>query len=101
MKYFLTIYILGNTLPKVKGVFALKCFRGAKMYFKRIKELRQESARTQINVSTLLELDQSYYSKLERGQHDISIEMLIKIAELYDVSLDYLTERTNVKQMNK
>lgn len=72
-----------------------------KIYLKRIKELRQEQLRTQINVSTLLGLDQSYYSKLERGKHDISLRELIKIAEFYNVSLDYLVERTDKKEVNK
>lgn len=72
-----------------------------KLYLKRIKELRQEQARTQINVSTILELDQSYYSKLERGKHEISVKELLKIAELYNVSIDYLLERTNKKEVNK
>lgn len=69
--------------------------------YKRIKELRREQGRTQINVSTLLGIDQSYYSKLEKGIHKISIDDLIKIAELYNVSLDYLVERTNKKEINK
>lgn len=72
-----------------------------KIYLKRIKELRQEQSRTQINVSTLLGIDQSYYSKLERGKHDISLKELIKIAEFYNVSLDYLVERTDKKEINK
>lgn len=72
-----------------------------KIYLKRIKELRQEQSRTQINVSTLLGIDQSYYSKLERGKHDISLKELIKIAEFYNVSLDYLAERTDKKEINK
>lgn len=68
---------------------------------KRIKELREEKGRTQTNVATLLGIDQSYYSKLEKGKHDISIETLIKIAELYNVSIDYIVERTNKKEINK
>lgn len=72
-----------------------------KIYLKRIKELRQEQSRTQINVSTLLGIDQSYYSKLERGKHDISLKELMKIAEFYNVSLDYLAERTDKKEINK
>ena len=72
-----------------------------KIYLKRIKELRQEQSRTQINVSTLLGIDQSYYSKLERGKHDISLKELMKIAEFYNVSMDYLVERTDKKEINK
>lgn len=72
-----------------------------KLYLKRIKQLRQEQSRTQINVSTILGIDQSYYSKLERGQHEISIKDLLKIADFYNVSLDYLMERTDKKEINR
>ena len=71
------------------------------MHYKRIQELRKEQKRTQINVSTLLGIDQSYYSKIEKGQHNIKLETLIKIADFYNVSLDYLTNRTNKKEVNK
>lgn len=72
-----------------------------KLYLKRIKELRQEKTKTQINISTELGIDQSYYSKLERGKHEISVRELIKIADFYNVSIDYLLERTNKKEVNK
>lgn len=71
------------------------------MYFPRIKELRQEECRTQINVSTLIGIDQSYYSKYERGKQDVSLEVIIKLAELYNCSIDYIVGRTNVKSINK
>lgn len=72
-----------------------------KIIGQRIKELRKENEKTGISVSTILGIDQSYYSKLEQGKHQIKIETLVKIAELYNVSLDYLTGRTNKKEINK
>ena len=68
---------------------------------KRIKELRIEKQKTAINISTILGIDQSYYSKMEQGKHTIKTETLYKIAELYDVSIDYLLCRTNKKEVNK
>lgn len=67
----------------------------------RIKQLRIESERTGINVSTILGIDQSYYSKIESNKHAIKLETLIKIADLYNVSLDYLTGRTSKREINK
>lgn len=69
--------------------------------YERIKELRIEGRRTQINVSTLLGIEQSYYSKIELGKQEASLANIIKIAELYNVSIDYIVGRTNKKEINK
>lgn len=69
--------------------------------YSRIKKLRTESGRTQTNVSTLLGIEQSYYSKIELGKQEVSLSNMIKIAELYNVSIDYIVERTNKKEINK
>ena len=67
----------------------------------RIKELRIEKGESQIKVSTVLGIDQSYYSKIELGKHEIRTSDLIRIAEYFNVSLDYLVGRTNKKEVNK
>ena len=67
----------------------------------RIKKLRLENERTGINVATILGIDQSYYSKIEKDQHEIKLSTLLKIAEMYDVSLDYLVGRTSKKEVNR
>lgn len=69
--------------------------------YPRIKELRIKKGETQTKVSTILGIDQSYYSKMEKGVHEISVKDLIRIAEYFNVSLDYIVERTNVKEINK
>lgn len=70
-------------------------------HYPRIRELRTEKGFTTVKVSTALGIEQSYYSKLEFGKHKVSIENLIKIANYYNVSLDYLTERTNKREINQ
>ncbi len=72
-----------------------------KMLYKRIKELRKEKGITQVNVSTNIGVEESYYGKYERGVHDIPLSVLIKLADFYNVSLDYITERTNKREINK
>lgn len=72
-----------------------------KIIGERIKNLRKSTEKTGINVSTILGIDQSYYSKIEKGKHEIKLETLFRIAEMYNVSLDYLTGRTNIKEINK
>lgn len=69
--------------------------------YERIRELRQEKGKTTVEISTKLGIEQSYYSKLELGKHEISLKNLIKIAEFYNVSLDYIIGRTNKKEINK
>lgn len=71
------------------------------MIGERIKQLRIENEKKGVNISTVLGIDQSYYSKIENNKHEIKLETLIKIADLYNVSLDYLTGRTNQREINK
>lgn len=61
----------------------------------RIKEMRINSGITQRQVAELLQCDQSLYSKYERGQREIPLSYLIKLADYYSTTLDYLTYRTN------
>ncbi len=79
----------------------LKLIMVIKMLYKRIKELRKEKGITQVNVSTNIGVEESYYGKYERGVHDIPLSVLIRIADFYNVSVDYITERTNKREINK
>ena len=51
----------------------LKSIMVIKMLYKRIKELRKEKGITQVNVSTNIGVEESYYGKYERGVHDLSL----------------------------
>ena len=63
------------------------------MYFQRIRDLREDNDKKQGELARYLNVDQSTYSDYETGRINISIEQLIKIADFYDVSLDYLVGR--------
>lgn len=67
----------------------------------RIKDLREDNDLTQAQTAKILMCDQSLYSKYERGERDIPLRLLIKLAEYYNVSLDYLVGRTSKKEINK
>ena len=60
-----------------------------KMY-KRIKDLREDHDLSQIEVSKILHVSQSTYSRYESGFLDLPSEILIALAELYNVSTDYI-----------
>ena len=60
-------------------------------------ELRVDHDLTQAEVGAVLGISQQHYSKYETGTNDIPTAILIKLADFYNVSVDYLLGRTNVK----
>lgn len=64
------------------------------MYFKRLRDMREDSDLTQAQVASLLGIRQTVYSRYERGYQTIPLEHLIQLADYYRVSLDYLTGRS-------
>lgn len=65
------------------------------MYLRRLRDLREDKDLKQINVAQILNIQQTVYSRYERGYQTIPLEHLIKLADFYGVSLDYITERTD------
>ena len=61
----------------------------------RIRDLREDADLTQRQVADILLCDQSLYSKYERGERMLPLDLAIKLADFYQVSLDYLTGRTS------
>jgi len=57
-----------------------------------IKELREQHGFSQVYVATQLNIRHSSYYKYERGIARPEYENLVKLARLYDVSVDYLLE---------
>ena len=66
-----------------------------KMYFRRIRDLREVSDKKQRELAEYLHIDQSTYSDYETGRINVPIEALIKLADFYDTSVDYIVERVN------
>ena len=71
------------------------------LYLERIRNLREDKDLTQTDIAKILNCSQRVYSDYECGKVAISVENLMVLAHYYDVSLDYLTGRTNKKEMNK
>lgn len=71
------------------------------MLYQRIRELREEHDLTQVQMGKILSCSQRVYSNYERGELDIPTEILIKLADFYEVSVDYLLNRTEQMQMTK
>ena len=68
------------------------------MYLKRLKDLREDNDYTQKYIASLLKISQNSYSDIERGITNISVDFLILLADLYNVSIDYILERDNKKR---
>ena len=62
---------------------------------KRLRDLREDMDLNQTQVANLLNMSQSGYSKYETGENDIPTAVLIKLAEFYDTSVDYILGCTN------
>ena len=67
------------------------------MLYKRIRELREEKDLTQQKMGEILSCSQRVYSNYEHGELDIPTEILIKLAEFHNVTVDYLLNRTDKK----
>jgi len=65
------------------------------MYIKRIKDLREDSDKKQTEVAAYLGILQEVYSRYERGERTLPLEHLLKLADFYDVTTDYILGRTN------
>ncbi|MCI8619552.1 MAG: helix-turn-helix transcriptional regulator [Oscillospiraceae bacterium] len=63
----------------------------------RIRDLREDSDLTQQEIAEYLLCDQSLYSKYERGERALPLELAVKLAQYYKVSVDYLVGLTNMK----
>lgn len=66
-------------------------------YINRIRNLREDSDKSQQEIANYLGTSQTMYARYERGANEMPIRHLIKLAQYYHVSLDYLCELTDKK----
>ncbi|MBQ7379331.1 MAG: helix-turn-helix transcriptional regulator [Clostridia bacterium] len=59
-------------------------------YYQRLKDLREDAEKKQLEIAELLNTTQQQYSKYERGVREIPFQHVITLAKYYNVSLDYL-----------
>ena len=65
--------------------------------YRRIRDLREDRDLTQKQVAQMLGMSQTGYSKYETGENDIPTAVLIKLADFYNTTTDYLLGRTENK----
>lgn len=67
-------------------------------HYPRIRDLREDSDKTQREVAQYLGTPYQYYAVYEKGSSEISFERAIMLAKYYNVSLDYIAGLTNSKR---
>ena len=70
------------------------------MQYRRIRDLREDRDLTQKQIGEVLSCSQRVYSNYERGELDIPTDILIKLADFHNVSVDYILNRTDRKETN-
>lgn len=68
--------------------------------YHRIRDLREDADISQTEMGKHLNVSQRAYSHYENGTRDIPLNVLINFADFFNVSIDYLLERTNNKNIN-
>ncbi|MBS6641882.1 helix-turn-helix domain-containing protein [Agathobaculum sp.] len=63
--------------------------------YQRLRDLREDNGKKQSEIADMLQCTQQAYSTYERGERDIPSKVLIKLADYYNTSVDYLLGRTN------
>lgn len=58
--------------------------------YQRLKDLREDSDKSQEEIARVIGTSQSYYAQYENGKRAIPLERMILLARYYNVSLDYL-----------
>ena len=67
------------------------------MNFKRLKDLREDHDLTQVKLAKYLDISRPQYSLYETGRRTIPIDLLSKLAKLYNTSIDYIVGNTNIQ----
>ena len=66
------------------------------MYYKRLKDLREDKDLKQKEIAGILGTTQKQYSRWETGEYEIPFRYVIELAKYYDVTIDYIANLTNL-----
>ncbi len=60
------------------------------MYYRRLRDLREDSDLKQADVAAVLNITRQQYQLYESGKREMPMSLFIRLAEYYNVSLDYI-----------
>ena len=66
------------------------------MYYRRLRDLREDHDLTQDQLVAMLGLNKTTYTNYEQGKREIPFALVIRLAKLYNVSIDYIAELADV-----
>lgn len=64
-------------------------------YQRRLRDLREDHDKTQSEIAQIIGTSQTMYARYERGANELPIRHLIRLADYYQVSTDYILGRTD------
>ena len=70
-------------------------------YYPRLRDLREDMDLTQEELVKKLDMHKTTYTNYEQGKREPPFELIIKLAKLYDVSIDYIAGLTNIRKSYK
>ena len=65
------------------------------MYFPRLRDLRNDAEKTQVEIAEYLNMNRSVYRRYENGTREIPVWAVIKLAEFYKTTTDYILGLSN------
>ena len=68
------------------------------MYYKRIRELREDNDVLQKDIAKLLNTTQQHYSRIENGTTEITADRVVALAKFYNVTSDYILGLSDKKE---
>ena len=68
------------------------------MHFRRIRDLREDSDKTQEDIAQYLIMKRGVYQRYESGEREIPVWALLKLADYYHTSTDYILGRTDRRE---
>lgn len=71
------------------------------MYYKRLRELREDNDKYQKDIAAILNITPQQYQLYESGKRDLPIDLLKELCKFYNVSADYILDLTDKTEINK
>ena len=71
------------------------------MQFRNLRSIREDKDIKQKDIAQYLNVSQNTYSQYETGVISLTADVLIKLSDYYNVSIDFLLDRTNTPEINK